>query len=229
MGRNKRVVVTVALAAVVAGGLLLGPSALAGRIRAVLNSPWFPLVLVGLYVVRPFLAWPITALSAVVGYKYGLLWGVPIALLGAALSTFIPYAAMRYFEFDSGVLGKAAEESDHFFDATGDLRGTVTARVAPVPAEATSLAAGAAGVRPSRYVLGTLVGELPWAVAAVTIGHSMYRLSLSNVSYNPWLIGATLAAALVLVAGPAYKLVERRRNGDDSSEENPPTVAPTDE
>lgn len=212
---RKRVLVTLAVAAVIVAWIVLDLATVSQRARAVLDSQWFPLVLIGLYLVRPFLGWPITALSALVGFKYGIVLGVPIALLGAIVSTSIPFAATRYFEFDAGLLGWATEESQQFFETAGGLRGTIAARVAPVPAEATSLAAGTADVRPSAYLLGTAVGEIPWAVAAVTIGHSMYRLTLSDLSFDPWLLAATLLAAIVIVAGPAYRLV--RGTEDDTT------------
>ena len=203
----KKGLIVLGFGSLIAIGVLIGPGPLIERLQAVLNSPWFPVVLVGLYLVRPFLGWPITVLSALVGYKYGILYGVPIALLGAVGSTLIAYAGMRYFEFDSGVLGWAADESGDFFSSAGDLRGMLAARIAPVPAEATSLAAGAAEVRPSTFILGTAIGEIPWAVAAVTIGHSMYRLTLSDISFSPWLIAATVVASLIILAGPTYRLV----------------------
>jgi len=192
--------------------VLLRPAVVFDAFGAALESPWFPVFLLVAYLGRGLLAWPITVLSALVGFKYGLLVGVPVALAGAALSTFVPYAAVRYFDFDGGVLGWAADESDKFFHATGDLRGMVAARVAPVPAEATSLAAGAAHVKPTTFVVGTLLGELPWAVAAVLIGHSMHQLALSEVEYSPWLLAGTAAATLLLLAGPTFKFVRDRRN-----------------
>lgn len=202
---SKSALVLVGLAAIVVAGLLVGPESLLGQAQALLDSPWFPVFLVGLYLVRPLLGWPITALSALVGYKYGIALGVPVALLGAVGSTFIAYAAMRYLDLDSGLLGRASDGSTEFFSQTGELRGMISARVAPVPSEATSLAAGAADIHPSRFVLGTAIGEIPWAVAAVTIGHSMHRLTLSDVSFSPWLIAATAVAAVLVIAGPVYR------------------------
>ena len=203
----KRGALTVGLLLLVVLAVLLRPQRVLATVRTLLDSPYFPLLLAALYVIRPFLAWPITALSALVGFQYGLVWGVPIALLGAVVSTFIPYSAVRYFDFDHGVVGWAADESDHFFEATGDFRGLLAARIAPVPAEAASLAAGAAHVRPLTFVAGTVIGELPWAVAAVLVGHSMHRLTLEEVSFDPVLVVATAIAGLVLLAGPMIKLV----------------------
>lgn len=46
--------------------------------------------------IRPFLVWAITALSALVGFQYELVLRVPITLAGAALGTLIPYSLVRY-------------------------------------------------------------------------------------------------------------------------------------
>lgn len=204
---SKRGLGSVALLLAVGLAVLFRPDVVLPHVRALLDARYFALVLIGLYVVRPFFAWPITVLAAIAGFRYGVVLGVPVALAGAAVSTFIPYAAVRYFDFDSGVLGWAAAESDRFFETMGDFRGLVAARIAPVPAEATSLAAGAAHLRPRTFVAGTLVGELPWAVAAVLVGHSMYRLALSDVTFDPWLLVGTAVAGVFLLAGPTVKFV----------------------
>ena len=213
----------VVLAVIVAGGLLVSPAAVVQRFGALLDSPYFPLVLLGLYLVRSLIAWPITAVAVLVGFKYGLALGVPIALAGAVVSTYVPYAITRYTEFESNILERAERIADHFFDATGDLRGVVTARIAPVPAQATSVAAGAAPVHTREYLLGTAIGEIPWAVAAVTIGASLHRLTVDSVSFSPWLIVGTVAATAVLLAGPAYTLLrdDHGWQDDEGDSESP--------
>lgn len=198
----------VVLAVLVAAGLVVSPEAVVRRVGALIDSPYFPVVLVGLYLVRSLVAWPITAMGVIVGFEYGLAVGVPVALVGAVVSTYPPYAITRYTEFESNLLERAEEVADHFFDATGDLRGVVTARVAPVPAQTTSVAAGAAPVHTREYLLGTAVGEIPWAVAAVTIGASLHRLTMDSVSFSPWLVAGTALAAAVLLAGPAYTFLK---------------------
>jgi uncharacterized membrane protein YdjX (TVP38/TMEM64 family) len=205
---RKGALIALGALALIVSGIVLDPATVLKHVQSLIDSPWFPVVLAGLYVIRPFLGWPITGISVLVGYKYGILLGVPVALLGAVVSTFIPFSAMQHLDFDWDLLERAADESEDFFSETGGLRGVISARIAPVPAEATSIAAGAADVRPSSFVLGTAIGEIPWAVAAVTIGHSMYRLSLSGVSFSPWLIAATLAAALIILAGPVYRFLD---------------------
>lgn len=207
----KQITISLGVFFIIGAGFIFGPDTVFRYTETVLDSDWFPVLLVGLYILRPFLAWPLTALSVLVGYQYGLLLGIPIALLGAVGSTLIPYGGMRYFEFDSGLLEWATEESEDYFSTTGDLRGLIAARLAPIPAEATSIAAGASDVHPATFVLGTTIGEIPWTIAAVTVGHSMYRLTLSDISLSPWLLAVTTLAALALIAGPVYRLYKQSR------------------
>lgn len=211
MRPSRRGVLAAAVAVVLIGvGLLVSPAALVDRLRILLFSPWFPLVLVGLYLLRPALAWPITALSVLVGYRYGLALGLPIALAGAVGTSLITYVVARHLRTDVGWIGRVTAGSERFFSAAGGLRGVIAARLAPTPAEAISAAAGVARVPVATFVAGTLVGELPWTVAAVVAGHSMRGLSLGDAAPDPWLVlGLALVAALVL-AGPAYRYARRR-------------------
>lgn len=197
-------------AAVVGAALAVSPGAVLDGLGALLFSPWFPLALVGLYLVRPALAWPITALSVLVGYRYGIVLGVPIALVGAAGTSLVPYAAARRLRTDAGWIGRAVGGSERFFSAAGDLRGVIAARLAPTPAEVVSGAAGVARVPVATFVAGTLVGELPWTVAAVVAGHSMRRLSVADAGPAPWLVVGGVVAAAVVLAGPAYRYARRR-------------------
>jgi uncharacterized membrane protein YdjX (TVP38/TMEM64 family) len=214
---RRHVAAGAAVGALLALGLAVSPATVIDRLRSVVVGPWFPLVLVGLYLLRPLLAWPITALSVLVGYRYGLAVGVPVALLGAVVTSTLPYAAARYLDTDAGLVAQAQSGSERFFSATGDLRGVTAARLAPTPAEVVSVAAGMGRVSVPAFVLGTLVGELPWTIAAVVAGRSMRELSLSGVeTADPVLIGGGIAAAMGLLAGPAYRLFGewRTRTGE---------------
>lgn len=202
------------LALLLGVGVVLSPERVLRAGRSALYGPWFPLLLVGLYVVRPFLAWPISVLSLLVGYRYGLVVGFPIAMVGVVATSLIPYAAARYFRAESGLLGHATDGSERFFDATGDLRGVVAARLAPVPAEVISSAAGFGRIRIRAFVVGTAIGETPWTAAAVFAGHSLERFALSGVdAVDLRLVVAGSIAGLLLLAGPVYRLVRDRSGG----------------
>ncbi|MFC7046628.1 TVP38/TMEM64 family protein [Halobacteriaceae archaeon GCM10025711] len=209
---RRRVAGWLALATLVAAGLVLSPDEMFARLHGVLASPWFPAVLVGLYLLRPLLAWPITLLSVLVGYQYGFAVGVPLALAGAVATSLIPYAVARRVRSDAGLVGRATAGSERFFDATGDFRGVVAARLVPTPAEAISAAAGVAGVSLPAFVVGTAVGELPWTVAAVAAGSSMETFApavVEVVDSRLVLVGGVVA--VVLLARPVYRYVSDRR------------------
>jgi uncharacterized membrane protein YdjX (TVP38/TMEM64 family) len=206
---RRRAAVGLGLLALFAVGAAVAPERVFARLRWAVDSPWFPLLLVGLYAVRPFLAWPILVLSALVGFRYGPTVGVPVALAGAVATSLIPYAAGRRAAAGvatGGALGQLVAGSERYFAAAGDLRGVVAARLVPTPAEAISAAAGMGGVSLGAFALGTAVGELPWVVAAVVAGSSARRLAAAGFRPDPGLVAALLAAGLLLLAAPAYRI-----------------------
>jgi uncharacterized membrane protein YdjX (TVP38/TMEM64 family) len=207
MFTRRRLGLGAGLAVVLALALLVSPDAVLSRTEALLVSPWFPLLLVGLYLVRPVVAWPISLLSALVGYRYGVMVGLPVALVGTVFTSLPPYVAARWLPRGEGVLGWLTDSCEHYFAETGDLRGLVAARLAPTPAEATSTAAGAAGVSPVVFAAGTLVGELPWTVAAVVAGASLAAFDPAALGPDPRLVLVALVAAALLLAGPTYRYV----------------------
>lgn len=194
-----------AAALVVALAVLLRPARALDALRAALASPWFPVLLVGLYAARPFVAWPISVLSALVGFKYGLVVGVPIALAGALLTSLPAYAAGRYAPADGRLLGRATDGSRRFFAAAGDVRGLVAARFAPTPAEPVSAAAGAGGVPLRSFAAGTLVGELPWVVATVALGSGLDTFAMGASDVDPVLLVVGVLAAAALLGPVAYR------------------------
>lgn len=195
------------LVALVALATVASPDHVAGAVRSTLTWRLFPVVLVGLYLVRPLLGWPITLVSALVGYRYGLVLGVPVALAGCVLTSLPAFLAGRRLPTDGRILGFLGARSTRYFDATGDLRGLVAARLAPAPAEPVSAAAGIGGLSVGTFALGTVLGEIPWTIAAVALGAGLTTFDPANVVVD-WRLGLLAAlAALVVVARPAWDAV----------------------
>jgi uncharacterized membrane protein YdjX (TVP38/TMEM64 family) len=217
LSRRGIVGVLVALS-VVCGALLVSPAAAIDRVQAVADDPvLFGVVLLGLYLVRPLFAWPTTILSVAVGYGYGFL-GLPFALGGIALTTIPPFLAVRWF--DRGVdVGRVGEASEQFFATAGDFRGVMAARIAPVPADVVTCAAGLGDVRLRTVIAGTVVGEIPWTVVAIAVGTSADRLAAGRMTTIGLPVTlAMLALAVILLAGPARRLLQDR--GEPSSGKN---------
>jgi uncharacterized membrane protein YdjX (TVP38/TMEM64 family) len=164
-------------------------------------------VLVALYLVRPLLAWPISALSVLLGYLLGPV-AIPIALAGAVVTTLPAYAVARYFGHETGLLARVGDAGTTVRRTTGDLRGITAVRLAPLPTGPVSYAAGLAGVPLRPYVAGTALGEAPWVATTVLLGASMGELVAVGPSADPLLLVTTVAlAVLLLLSGPAYRRV----------------------
>lgn len=212
---GRRALAGAVVACAVVASVVTSPAAAMGYVSAVANDPFaFAAVLVGLYTVRPFLAWPATLLAAVVGYGYGVALGVPVALSLVVGTSLIPFYATRWF--DGGTLaptdtpdgsgGRLRGRVDAYFGAAGDVRGVTAARLVPIPADIVSCTAAVSGVSTSAFVVGTLLGELPWTIAAVLVGSSAKELSTGGLGSVGLPLGVvTVAAAIALLAGPAYR------------------------
>jgi len=192
--------------AVLAATVALSPTAVLRQAETLSARPvLFGATLALIYLVRPFVLWPISAVSVLVGYVYGVTMGIPVGLGGAVVTSLPPFVLARYVRTDDGVFGYLGQRGDRLVDVTGALRGIVAARLAPLPADGVAYAAGLSQISVGTMLVGTALGELPWVIAAVTAGSSMRTLSLEGLSSGlPLVVGAASLAVLVL-AGPAYR------------------------
>ncbi|PSP86290.1 hypothetical protein BRC83_01090 [Halobacteriales archaeon QS_1_68_17] len=189
-----------------ATAVLLSPSTVLREARALSADPVaFGAALVGLYLLRPVLAWPISACSILVGYVLGFEVGVPVALAGAVFTCLPPFVLARRTQSGEGLLGRVGDAGERLVAVTGATRGVFAARLAPLPADAVSYAAGVSGLSAGAYVLGTALGELPWAIVTVLAGSSMRRLTVEGVDPGLPLVGAAVGVAVLVLAGPAYR------------------------
>lgn len=205
---GRREVLGVVLAvAVVAASLATSPSATLAALAALTANPVrFASILAVLYVIRPAVAWPTVGVSMLVGFAYGPWLGLPVALCGVVVTSLPPFYAARWFGAGSDALSRLGEKGRAYLAVAGDVRGVTAARLAPVPADVVSCAAGVSGVSLRSYAAGTLVGELPWTVAAVLVGASAKTMTTAGLSgIGLPLAVATTVAAVVVLAGPTYR------------------------
>lgn len=196
----------VGLAAVAA--LVLSPARIIGELEHLATHPLqFALALTLVYLARPFLFWPVSAIAVVLGYLYGPAIALPIALVGAGLTGLPPFAIARWASSDAGVLSVLAEPARDLVGVVGQVRGVIAARLAPVPGDVVSYGAGLSEVSLGAFLLGTVVGEIPWAVVAVIAGDSMRTLTVSGFRPDPALVVAIAALAVLVLGGPVYRHV----------------------
>jgi len=192
-------------AALGAVALAVSPGAVLASLAHLADHPLLVLgILSVLYVARPFLMWPVSVLSVTVGFTLGVEYGVPVAIAGTLLSNSVVFLVARYARSEDGLVGFASRSSDRFVETTGELRGVIAARLAPLPADVVSSAAGLSEVSFGAYLLGTLVGESPWIAAEVVAGASMHTLSVHGLSHSLSLFVGATALSAVLLARPVY-------------------------
>lgn len=215
-GRPRRLFAGATLViAFLVGAVVLSPTALATRLARIDPLPLLGILAV-VYVVRPFVALPMSVLAVLIGFRFGLVGGYPIAIAGTAVTCYLPYAiGGRFREPDvtggeGGLLAKIAIHGRQAVDVTGGLRAIVAARLSPAPADPVSYAAGLAAVRRRPYVLGTILGELPWMGLYVAIGTSAQSVSVANTTPDPIVLVTSVTAASALLFVPAIQFVRTR-------------------
>jgi uncharacterized membrane protein YdjX (TVP38/TMEM64 family) len=200
--RRSRLLLGGGLVAVLVAGALLAPDAALRRLAWLAADPLrFGLALFAVALVRPFVAWPTTLLAVGAGFGYGVV-GLPYALALITLTSVPTFLLARRFGRTSWV----ADRGERVVREAGGLRSVVASRLFPAPSDVASTAAGVSGVSLGTFVVGTAVGELPWAVVGVLAGASLE--SLSGASLDAVDLRVAAAAGLLgvlLLAGPVYR------------------------
>ena len=82
--------------------------------------------------------------------------------------------------------------------------------------------AGLSGVGFREYLRGTLLGEIPWTVAAVLAGRSLDRLATAGLAGASVELAVVAGAiGLLVLAGPTHEFVrDRRRPHQNVSEQS---------
>ena len=185
--------------------VLFSPVAVVTKLEHLATHPvQFALALVAIYLVRPFLLWPVSSIALVLGYVYGPVVALPIAIVGAGISGLPPFAVARYAQSDAGLFGSVADTGRRLTDAVGETRGVLVARLSPIPGDPISYASGLSNVSLGAFLTGTLVGEIPWALVTVLAGDSMRTLSVTGFTLSPAAVLAIAGLGVIVLSGPLY-------------------------
>lgn len=184
--------------------VLFSPATVVAELEHLTAHPLhFVAVLAAVYLVRPFLLWPVSSIALVLGYLYGPAVALPLALAGAALTGLPPFLVARYVG-EEGLLGYVGDSGRQLVDTVGETRGVLAARLSPVPGDPISYGAGLSNVSVSAFLAGTVLGEIPWALVTIFAGDSMRRLSVTGFSVSPAAVVAMAGLAIIVLSGPLY-------------------------
>lgn len=196
---------------------VVSPAIALAQFELLASSPLvFSVLVLTVAIVRPLFAWPTLLLSIGVGYAYGLA-GLPLALVALVLTSLPPF----WFGRSTTQAGRLTTTAERVLAETGGVRGVAAARLFPVPSDAISVAAGVVGVRLRPYLIGTALGELPWAILGLIVGRSVDQLTTGSLSgaVDPWFLVGMSATAVLLLAGPCYRLLSTQRTVGELSTE----------
>lgn len=215
MERRTRLLTGLLAVVIVVAAWLASPDLVLARLAWLAADPArFVATLLVLALVRPLLAWPTTLLAVAAGYGLGVA-SLPLALALIVATSVPPYLFARRGR-EAERLAGLTDASEQFVDVTGDLRSVTASRLLPAPSDVVSVAAGIAGVPLLPFVLGTAIGEIPWAVAGVLAGASMDAVAtggLQNV-FDIRLVAAAGVVGAMLLARPVYRYVQDERTAD---------------
>ncbi len=208
---TKRDIIGIALVgSVLVASLLFSDSHALTILTETSNSPWFLLLILTVYLFRPFFGWPHGVFPTTVGFIYGFQTGVIIGLLGGIITVVPLYFIGKYFKTDDGLLGRAGLVSDRFFSTTGETRGVIGARLTPLPTDVVAYAAGIAGVRVHTYLFGMFVGGLPWVIGFVYLGATAQRLSIGTVQIpGSTILILAIFGIILVIAHPVYQKIKQ--------------------
>lgn len=194
------------LGAIAAGAaVLFSPATVVERLEHLATHPvYFAVALVAVYLVRPLLLWPVSSLALVLGYLYRPVVALPLAVVGATVSGLLPFFVARYARSDVGPFSSVARTGRQLTDAVGETRGVLVARLSPIPGDPISYASGLSNVSVGAFLVGTAVGEIPWALVTVLAGSSMRTLSVTGFTLSPAAVVAIAGLGVVVAAGPVY-------------------------
>lgn len=190
--------------AIVLAALAFGPERVVETLLALGESRWlFPLLL-GLYFLRPFIGWPHGPFPTAAGFYFGFAGGTTVALVGLLVTSLPPFAVGRYL--GDGMFSRIGDLGERLTGATGNVRAVVGARLLPLPADLVSYSAGVVGVPTKAFVLGTLIGDLPWILGLVFVGTQLETLTAEGIdALSPTVVVLLALIGLFVLAAPLYE------------------------
>lgn len=175
-------------------------------LEAIAGSPWGPVVLLGIFMLRPLLLLPITILNAFAGFLFGPVLGLAYAVIATLLSSGIAYGVARFLRVEP------KEGSSNLIQnlRSRSFETVLMGRLLFLPGDLINYAAGFLKISFMAFMLATAIGGLPGLMVSVFAGSSIEgQFSFQGLRINPWYVLASIGM-LIFSLGMSYVL--RRRS-----------------
>jgi phosphatidylserine/phosphatidylglycerophosphate/cardiolipin synthase-like enzyme/uncharacterized membrane protein YdjX (TVP38/TMEM64 family) len=180
----------------------LDPRALLESLRQTATHPLAPLIAVPAFVAGSIVVAPVTGMIALCALLFSPWVGSLTAIAGTLIATAVNFAiGARLGQVIEARAPKSVVQRIRSISSNADAWSLAGLRLIPIaPFTIINLLAGAAGVRLSRFLLGTLLGMGP-GVVLICLSVDRARAALSGEPvFDPWIIGAIAAAGVTLIA-----------------------------
>ena len=170
--------------------------------QAIAAYPAAPLVFLGIHIVASLIFFPRTVLAVAAGALFGAWAGALWAALGSAVGAVAGFLLARYVNGGLLDLESMQRLGPVLLRAErGGWRAVAVLRLIPViPHALTNYALGLTRLPLGAYAMGSLVGQLPMAIACADFGAAGERLAAGKAGWlAPTLIGLAVLGLSVLV------------------------------
>ena len=170
--------------------------------QVIATYPAAPLVFLGIHIVASLIFFPRTVLAVAAGALFGAWAGALWAVLGATIGAAAGFLLARYVNGGLLDLESMQRLGPVLLRAErGGWRAVAVLRLIPViPHALTNYALGLTRLPLGAYAMGSLVGQLPMAIACADFGAAGERLAAGKAGWlAPTLIGLAVLGLSVLV------------------------------
>lgn len=134
------------------------------------DSPWAPLIFIGIQVAASLLFVPRSVMGAVAGLLFGMVWGLALAVAGAVAGAAVGFAFVRWLGIGGSLdtapaIGRLMQRAER-----GHWRTVAIVRLLPFPHSVANTALAMTRITWRDYLIGSAIGMLPMTVAQVGVG-----------------------------------------------------------
>ena len=162
------------------------------------DSPWGPLIFIGIYILRPLILFSAGALTIASGVLFGPVWGVIYTVIGSNIGASLAYFIGRFFGSDSikregsdkGIGKYVKRMQENSFETVFIMR------LIFLPYDLVNYLAGFLKINYGAFILASVLGALPGTISFALFGASS-GLSEGAPSFD-WRILAASVGIFVL-------------------------------